>query len=74
MKVKYRVYESTTNKWLDPIWKAYEGVIFEPHLLPNGELCFRYMGIPGIKDGDYHTSYLEHNFGYKFEIHWDIED
>ena len=55
-----------------PIWKAYEGVIFEPHLLPNGELCFKCMGIPGLKDGDYHTSYLEKEFGCKFEIHWDI--
>lgn len=74
MKVKYRVYELTTKTWLDPIWKAYDGVIVEPNLLPNGELSFKCRGIPELKDGDYHTSYLEYKFGCKFEIHWDIEN
>ena len=74
MKIKYRVWESNTKRWLDPIWKAYEGVIFKPHIIPNGELVFKCMGIPGLKNGDYHSSYLECEFGCKFEIHWDITD
>lgn len=74
MKIKYRVWESSTKRWLDPIYKGYEGIIFEPQIVPNGELCFRCMGVPGLEDGYYHSSYLEYGFGCKFEIYWDMID
>lgn len=65
--MRFRVWDCKNKKWLYPIHKVYLGCIFEPYLVQNGELCFKLIGIDGIKDGDYHSSYFE-KYGYNFKV------
>lgn len=66
-RLKFKIWDCKDNKWLHPIYKGYLGCIFEPYLVQNGELCFKLMGIDGIKDGNYHCSYFKRK-GYDFKV------
>lgn len=65
--MRFKIWDYKNKKWLYPIHKGYLGHIFEPYLVQNGELCFKLIGIDGIKDGDYHSSYFE-KYGYNFKV------
>ena len=66
--MRFKIWDYKNKKWLYPIHKGYLGHIFEPYLVQNGELCFKLIGIDGIKDGDYHSSY----FG-NFDDRWSFK-
>ena len=65
--MRFKIWDYKNKKWLYPIHKGYLGHIFEPYLVQNGELCFKLIGIDGIKDGDYHSSYFK-KYGYEFKV------
>ena len=68
--MKFRVRDITNNKFITPIYKAYEGKIFEPYVTSNGELCFKCKGIRELQEGEYHVSYLRHKLGIEYEVNW----
>lgn len=71
--MKYKVYDITNQKEVKLIYEAYKGKIFEPNISPNGELCFRCMGIDGLQDGFNHESYINKKLGIEYKVCWGIK-
>lgn len=45
MRSKYRIWDKQENKWFEPIYKGYEGQIFDLALNPSGDLIAHCEGI-----------------------------
>lgn len=45
MKTKYRIWDKQENKWFEPVYKGYEGQIFDLALNPRGDLIAHCEGI-----------------------------
>ena len=67
----FKVYDNKTNKYLEPIYKAYEGKLFDYRITPiNGSLSFRCLGMEdeGFPDGNYHESVINEGDANRFRI------
>lgn len=59
----FRVFDRQINKYLEPIYEAYNGKVFEFMLTSLGSLIFRCEGMEseGFPNGQYHESIITNN-------------
>lgn len=64
MKLAFRVWDNEKNDWLEPIYEAYKGRLFDMLINRNGDLIFQCMGMEkeGFDDGMLHESLFPGRF------------
>lgn len=65
MRSKYRIWDKQENKWFEPIYKGYEGQIFDLVLNPRSDLIAH---CEGITIGGYSGLVHESCFSNRFEV------